>query len=136
MICPNKINEASALRKTVVLTFSRDELLYHIGNLAYVEGEIQGEDGQHGTHQTQDICEEGNVDRVSRIMAVAFSVAVEMLRPFTKRDVTSEVVTDRLWQPTEYRMELSVLETFRIQRYICSRNLSMSLSYILYLRTG
>ncbi len=112
MICPNKSSETSALRKTVVLTFSRDELLYSISNIAYVEGEIQGEDGQHATHQTQDVCEDGNIDRVSRIMAVAFSAAVEMLRPFTKRDVTSEVVTDRLWQPSEYRMELSLPGSF------------------------
>lgn len=73
-----------ARRARAGLTFEREELLYDIRNLAYVEGDTMGEDKEHSRHQVTDICEEGNIDRVLRVIGTAFSECVETLYPYTK----------------------------------------------------
>lgn len=69
----------------VTLDFRRDELLFDIRNLAYVEGEVMPEENQgHERHMVQDIAEDGNIERVSRILELAHAECVEALYPYTK----------------------------------------------------
>ena len=55
-------------------------LLYEISNLAYVIADT-GEHQRHILHRVRDICEEGNIDRVNRVLALAFSKVATVIRP-------------------------------------------------------
>ena len=95
-------------RRTVRLKFLREQLLYDVKNYAYVEADVMGEDKQHAQHVLADIGEEGNVDRVSRILAVVHTSVIEMLYPYTKEEPVEEELDDRLYEPDEYVVEMSV----------------------------
>lgn len=70
--------------KIAILTFRRSELLYDINNLAFVEADIMKSEDEHGRHQVYDICEDGNVDYVTRAMDKAFAECVELCYPYSK----------------------------------------------------
>lgn len=55
-------------------------LLYDIANLAYVIADT-GEDSNHILHKVRDICEEGNIDRVSRVLGLAYTHVLSVLSP-------------------------------------------------------
>lgn len=95
-------------KRTVKLKFLRKQLLYDIKNYAFIEADVMGEEKQHAQHVLADIGEEGNVDRVSRILAVVHSSVIEVLYPFTKQEPIEEVIDDTLWAPDEYVIELHV----------------------------
>ena len=65
----------------VTLEFHRSELLYDIKNYAYIEGHVWGEENQHAQHTLVEIGEEGNVDRVNRMLGEAHAAVIEMLFP-------------------------------------------------------
>lgn len=103
---------ANAEDKPVVrLKFLRDQLLYDIKNYAYVEGDVMGEEKQHAQHVLVEIGEEGNVDRVSRILAVVHTAVIEMLFPYTKAEPIEEEIDNCLHAPEEYVVELNVPNT-------------------------
>lgn len=79
-----------ARTKTVKLTFKREELLYDIRNNAYVEGDVMEVKTEHDRHQVQDIGEDGNIDRVTRVLDLAHAECEEALFPYTKEDVEQE----------------------------------------------
>lgn len=107
--CFNSDSADSRATRDVTLTFLRPELLYDIKNYAYIEGHVWGEDKQHAQHTLVEIGEEGNVDRVNRILAVVHAAVVEMLYPYTKQDAEEEEeIDDRMWTPEEYRIEMRV----------------------------
>ena len=95
-------------KRVVRLKFLRNQLLYDIKNYAFVEADVMGEEKQHAQHVLADIGEDGNVDRVTRILAVVYSDVIEMLYPYTKTEAVEEEIDDRLWAPEEYVVELSV----------------------------
>ena len=70
--------------KTVKMTFKREELLYDIRNNAYVEGDVMQAKTEHDRHQVQDIGEDGNIDRVTRLLDLAHAECEEALFPYTK----------------------------------------------------
>ncbi len=94
--------------RVVRLTFKRAELLYDIKNYAFVEADVMGEERQHAQHQLADIGEAGNVDRVSRILAVVHTAVVDMLYPYTKEEPVEEEISDVLETPEEYVVVLTV----------------------------
>ena len=67
-----------------------------------------GEEKQHAQHMLADICEEGNVDRVSRILSVVHAAVVEMLYPFTKEAPADAEIDDKLEAPEQYEIVLAV----------------------------
>lgn len=101
--------------KTVTLMFHREQLLYDIKNYAYIEGHVWGEDSseiRHARHTLIEIGEEGNVDRVNRILGVVHAAAVEMLYPYTKQAaVEDEVIGDCMWTPEKYQIIMQVPAT-------------------------
>lgn len=100
---------SSKATKKVTLTFKRDELLYDIKNYAYIEGHVWGEENQHAQHTLVEIGEEGNVDRVNRILGVVHAASVEMLYPYTKQEPEEdEEIDDRMWAPTDYKIVMKV----------------------------
>lgn len=110
--CYNSDAVDNTATKKVELVFHREQLLYDIKNYAYIEGHVWGEDNaeiRHAQHTLIEIGEEGNVDRVNRILGVVHAAAVEMLYPYTKQDaVDSEVICDCMWAPEEYKIEMQI----------------------------
>lgn len=98
-------------KRIVRLKFLRKELLYDIKNYAFVEADVMGEEKQHAQHMLAEIGEEGNVDRVSRILAVVHTAVIEMLFPYTKAEPIEEEIDNCLHAPDEYVVELNVPNT-------------------------
>lgn len=106
--CNGSDNNDNSDKRTVRLKFLRSQLLYDIKNYAYVEADVMGEDKQHAQHVLADVGEEGNVDRVSRILSVVHAAVIELLYPWTKSEPVEEEIDDCLWAPEEYILELHV----------------------------
>lgn len=106
--CNGSTSADSSDTRTVRLKFVRSQLLYDIKNYAYVEGDVMGEERQHAQHVLVEIGEEGNVDRVSRILSVVHAAVIELLYPWTKSKPVEEEIDDCLWAPEEYVVELHV----------------------------
>lgn len=116
--------------REVRLRFLRDELLYDIRNMSYVEHDIMpehvktvdGMDINHARHQTADIGETGNIDRVSRVLTLVLSEVKDMLYPYTKEAPVEEEVDDVLQEPVSYEMLLRVPDTMSRTtiHYLCN----------------
>jgi hypothetical protein len=99
--------------RTVTLKFIREQLLYDIRNIAYVESDVMPGDNDHSRHQVADIGEDGNVDRVTRIMDLAFAAVTELLYPYTKSSVgEKEERTDEFKESEVYVIDLLVPDDF------------------------
>lgn len=95
------------------LTFKRDQLLYDIRNIAYVEGDVMPTDNEHDRHQVIDIGEDGNVDRVTRIIDLAIAHCRELLFPYSRVNVDEkEERDDTFEEPEEYTIELLLPDDF------------------------
>ena len=99
-------------KQVVVIILKREQLLYDIKNYCYIEGDIMPEDTQHSRHMVQDVGEEGNVDRVTRILDLAHADVVESLYPFTQLEIHHPVVDDRLREKPVYGIFLNVPESY------------------------
>lgn len=112
-ICNSSSGNSSDSNKiSVTLDFYALELLDDINNYAWVEGEVLGEENQHAHHTLVDIAQDGNIERVARILSLVHSAAIEILYPFTKEDVVEECVGDELWMPEHFKIRMSVPSTF------------------------
>lgn len=99
--------------RTVSLVFKRGQLLYDIGNYAFVEGDIMPTKDDHERHQVMDVTQEGNIDLVTRILNLAHSEVVETLYPYTKEPVVDEeVFNDELEELEEYVIDMTVPQTY------------------------
>lgn len=109
MSCPEKESGTTAM-----LSFKREELLYDAGNYSYVEGDIMKAEDEHAKHQVFDIVQDGNVDRVTRVLNLAHSECVEMLFPYTKNEIQSDgcMLDDKLTEPESYDIILSLPKCF------------------------
>lgn len=74
------------------MKLKKASLIYDISNLAFVIGDV-GDDAPHIIHQLRDICQEGNVDRVARILGLAYSKVLNVLSPILK-DTTPSLCHD------------------------------------------
>jgi len=107
--CYNSEAHDTKATNKVTLVFHRAQLLYDIKNYAFIEGHVWGEENQHAQHTLVEIGEEGNVDRVNRILGVVHAAAIEMLYPYTKQEpIENEVICDCMWIPTEYPIVMNV----------------------------
>lgn len=96
----------------VILRFRREDLLYDIKNYAYIEGSLLEDGTDHRRHTVQDVGEEGNVDRITRILNLAVSRCREMLYPFTKREIERKEFDDRLREIKVYGIGLDLPDGF------------------------
>ena len=96
-----------------VLTFKREELLYDIENYAYIEGAVlPRETDPHNRHMVADAGQDGNVDRISRVLDVEFATMKEMLYPYTKHEIHNAELDNSLREPGTYGMILNVPADF------------------------
>lgn len=102
--------------KSATLIFKRADLLYDAKNYSFVEGDIMKEEDEHSRHQVFDIGETGNIDRVTRVLNLAHSECVEMLYPYTKKEIPDEQeeLNNKLTEPEEYRIELTLPNEFSL----------------------
>lgn len=105
-------NSSDVGKLKIKLIFSRKELLYDIKNYAYIEGQVMGEENQNAQHTLVDIGEDGNIDRVSRVLNVVHAQTIEMLYPYTKEEPIEEEINDELEEPENYIIEIRVPKTF------------------------
>lgn len=120
--CGNGDNANDGNKRAVRLVFKRSQLLYDIKNYAFVEADVMGEEKQHAQHVLAEIGEEGNVDRVSRLLAVIHAAVIEMLYPYTKQEPIEEEIDNCLYAPDEYVVELHVPNTMsRTTLHLLSR---------------
>lgn len=107
-------------RVKVTLVFKRAELLYDAANYSFVEGEMIAEGDECKRHQVIDITQDGNVDRVTRVLNTAHAECVEALYPWTKEEVAGDdagadvavTLDDVLREPEEYVVTLWLPEGF------------------------
>lgn len=99
-------------RRLVALIFKRDQLIYDVENNCYVEGHIMVESDDEVRHMVQDVVQEGNVDRVTRVLDLAHADITERLYPLTQHEVHHPVLDDRLREKPVYALMLNVPEYF------------------------
>ena len=95
----------------VTLTFLRDQLLYDIKNYAYVESHVMPPDTEHAKHMVADVGEEGNVDRVTRVLDLGVSMCREMLYPWAKREIENTEYDDTFAERKQYVITMNVPTT-------------------------
>ena len=102
--------------KDATLTFKRAELIYDASNYSFVEADILPEGDECRRHQVFDIGQDGNVDRVTRVLNMAHAECVEMLYPYTKEEIPDEqeALDDVLTEPEVYEIKLTLPETFSL----------------------
>ena len=110
--CCNK-NGLENQTREALLTFLRPELLLDIAGLAYVEGDMIADgENPHDSHQLQDIVEDGNIERVTRVLDLTFAEIVEMLYPFTKTQMEDDYRPNDIYHEQEaYRLKMAVPAT-------------------------
>ena len=106
--------ESEQQKKVVTLTFKRKELLYDASNYSFVEADIMPQDTEHAKHQVFDIVQDGNIDRVTRILNLAHAECVELLYPYAKEELpdAEEVLNDILKEPDTYTIKLMLPYNF------------------------
>ena len=66
--------------------------------------DTQGNRDEHAIHQTFDICEEGNIDRVARLLGLAFSIVEETLAPLIDERHFRTRIPDLSYKPGNYTL--------------------------------
>lgn len=77
-----------------LLVLYRKALMYDIRNAGYIEGHLIEEGKECERHMTQDIGEEGNEDRVARVLEFTFAEIKEILQPYTRIPMCGGTVDD------------------------------------------
>lgn len=97
-----------------VLQFEREQLLYDISQICYIEGHVMPtkETEVHQRHTVQDVAEEGNVDRVTRVLDLCVSQCRELLYSYTKHRVRRKVYDDKLKKREAYAIVMKVPGNF------------------------
>lgn len=95
-----------------VLSFKRSQLLYDIKNYAHIEGSVMDTESNHDRHMVQDVGEEGNVDRVTRVLNLTVAKCKEYLYPYTKHDLHRMELNDTLREPETYGIVLKMPSGF------------------------
>lgn len=70
--------------RKIVIDLLKGEIVYDVRNTAYIYADTINVDDPHRKHNIYDIGEEGNRDKLARIMDVAVEDCREMLYRFTK----------------------------------------------------
>lgn len=99
--------------RQVDITLYRNSLLYDISNIAYIVGDSIPDLDDKVRSAITDICEEGNIDRITRIMNRAYNDLLNLLYAYTKERVLEENRVDNLFsEPVEYKIRMMVPEDF------------------------
>ena len=106
------LEEGESGRQNAVLIFKREQLLYDIGNYAYIEGSVMSEVSDHNRHMVQDAVQDGNVDRITRVLDLAMAKCRETLYAYTRHNIHRAELDDRRRETPTYGIVLSVPTDF------------------------
>lgn len=90
----------------------KETLLYDISNIAYVIADKNEEN--HELHKVRDICQDGNIDRVSRILGQAYAEILVLLAPLLTPRVI-DVNRDSSAMPRDYKIEFTTESDLRLK---------------------
>lgn len=110
----------------MLLMYSVDEIKYDIQNVAFAQGDVArvhdnyghdllGDRGENYMHQWKDVCEDGNWDRVKRMIDLALSDVEQMLYRFTATVLPMNGISldnEQCCERKEYVLELKVTKEF------------------------
>lgn len=97
---------------TAILKFDREQLFYDIKNCAFIEGSILDNERAHLRHTVQDVGEEGNADRVTRILDLNVSRCKELLYSYTKNSARDLILDDDFKEQKTYGIVMTLPEDF------------------------
>ena len=134
-------NKRTETMKKVKVTFGREGLMYDLENCGWVESQVMDENSENSRHLTADIGEEGNVDRVNRVLDMAVARCEEIAYPWVQKDLGELTeLTDEVSETEDYDMELTIpvevsastvkLLTGQMHEYIVCRALSDWMSIV------
>lgn len=96
-------------RKKIDITLYRKSLLYDISNVAFIIGSSNPEIDDKTRSSIIDICIDGNVDRVTRMMNMAVNELINKIYAFTKDRVLEDCKISNLHiEPDKYQIQMSV----------------------------
>ena len=96
----------------ITVRLKSSELLYDIGNIAFITGDIMLQDVKLQS-AVQDVVNDGNLNKVTRSLSRIFNELVSSLTAYTKKElIENVVVSDDLTAPENYEMVLVVPDTF------------------------
>lgn len=99
--------------RDVSLSFARKSLLDDIQNYSFVEGDMMAGDNELPKHYVQDICGDGNIDRVQRVIELGLSEVEQLLFAFVKEKVEDDESRDNgLTESDSYTISMSVPADF------------------------
>lgn len=112
------------------MLIKKKALLYDISNIAFTIADT-GNDLDHTLHRVRDICEEGNIDRVARILGLAFTRVAVILGPLI-HPVDLDVDKDWSYIPRNYelnfKMDLSYEKLLKIKETVHEYMVSLVLA--------
>lgn len=112
-VCQHDNGTSDTDKRRVTLVLRREALLYDAENLAYVIGDTLKTDDAHERHQIQDIAQDGNIDRVTRVLDLAHAACVEMLYPYTKGECDDGMSLDDAFAESQlYTITMDVPKKF------------------------
>jgi len=111
--------------REVVITIHRKDVMYEIRNLGYVEGDVMDGENGHRKHQMQDIGEDGNVDRVTRIMDLAFAECCNACGRYAYEEIEDGMTDD-----DAYREETGYVLRLKMPRAYSQTGIRLLTKYI------
>lgn len=99
--------------KEASLMFHTQEILDDVAQLAFVEGDVMPAESNHERHQVQDIVEDGNRDRVMRVIDLAVAELTNMMYPYSKMPSDDgEYRVNHLMERDMYVIDLTLPDDF------------------------
>lgn len=106
------VESADKDKHVAVLLCGHKELCFDIANLAFIEGHIMVDVDDEIRHTLQDIVEEGNRERVERVLDKGHAILTEALYPYTKRPLILDHLHDRAQRRPVYGIRLELPKDF------------------------
>lgn len=96
----------------MTITLYRNQILYDIANICYIEAKCAEYGAATQPHITgshlinseiiNDACQDGNIDHISRIIGDMHAHAEELLFPLSRRNIASDLLDNLLTEPDTY----------------------------------
>ena len=98
--------------RVLILELKRKELAYDIQNLGYIIRDSMKRESPEEGRNISDIMEDGNADRIQRILDLAYAEVMRVLSPYVDHRVEADAYgNDILNEPTSYYVFVTLKHT-------------------------
>lgn len=98
--------------RVLILELKRSELLYDIKNLGYIIRDSRKRETPEEGKNVSDVAEDGNIDRIQRVLDLAYAEVMRMLSPYVDHRVEADAYgNDILNEPTSYYIFVTLKHT-------------------------